>query len=209
MSVSIPNCVIEIADSTSRVFYEPGYVVPLLRALWSGVVADPLKDISVREPSNKYQKALATRKFDGTLDEFIAYEEQRLRNLYGVNPRTNGLLFDIVYPGNLFALSVRKLVGVDPDEPAEDPEIGVLRTQQLLDLGIPAADAEVLVANGFDSADKLAHLSVGDLIPLPRIGRARAERYIGLAIASLYSPDAEEVPVASSALPAAADSLED
>jgi hypothetical protein len=204
MPITVPNCVIEIIDSTSRIFYEPGYVVPLLRALWSGVVSDPLKDIVVREPSNPFQKAQATIKFDGTLDEFIAYEEQRLRNLYGVNPRTNGLLFDIIYPGNLFALTVRKLVGVDTDDHGSDSD-SIPRMQPLLDLGIPAADAGVLVAHGFDSAEKLASASVGDLLPLPRIGKTRAERYITAAVGAVFSPVGDTVPET----PPAFDSLED
>lgn len=196
--LNIPNVVIEVADTTSRTFYEPEYVVPLIRAMWTGII-DPLKDITTKAPTGKYQEAFAHTKFNGTLDEFIAYEERRLRNLYGINPRTNGLLFDIVYPGSMFGMTVRKLIGAEADAPTEEKT--VLRTQPLVDIGVSQADAEVMVAAGFDSVDKLAAASVGDLLPLPRIGKVRAERYIAAAFAAIYGP--------GDAVPAAPDSLED
>jgi len=188
--MQIPNKVIIINTSTSRTYYEPDYVVPLVRALWKGAIDDVYKDIVVTDPETKnpYQQYVRVREFVGTIEEFLAFEEARLRNLYGMNPRTKALLFDIVYPGNTFRAAVSALLG----EAVTDAPDTVAVTAALVDLGIPQGDAEILCGAGFYSAEALAQCSVGDLVPLPSIGRVKAQRYIDLASAVVYGPAATE-----------------
>ena len=184
--MQIPNKIITINTSTSRTYYEPDYVVPLIRALWTGAIDNVFKDITVADadPKNKYQQALSTREFTGTIEELLAFEEQRLRAQYGVNPRTKSLLFDIVYPGNSFRAAVTALLG----EVVQDDEDTTSPIAELLDLGIPEGDATILAGGGFFTAESLAQCSIGDLVPLPSIGRVKAQRYIDAAAAKVHGP---------------------
>lgn len=195
MSIAIPNVVIQVNTSTSRTFYEPEYVVPLLRALWTGAVDDVYKDLVVSAPRNHYQKANAKRVVSGDFHEALAYEERRLRNLYGVNPRTGSLLFDLVYPGNTFAQAFRALLGDEASE-GSVPSVGSATStlEEFVTIGVPEDDAARLVAGGFHTVQQLAQSSVGDLLPLPNIGRVRAQRYIDAAITALhgYKPNSHE-----------------
>lgn len=202
-SISIPNVVITINQSTSRTFYEPSYVVPLLRALWSGAVDDVYKDIVVTEPKNPHQRANSQRTLDGTFEEVLSYEEQRLRRLYGVNPRTNALLFDIVYPGNTFRAAFGAVVEGEPGFAGDGKKDSAGPHTVFVNIGIPDNDASRLVAAGITSVEQLAHCSVGDLLPVPGIGRAKGQRYIDLASEAVFSPTegaAAEAPEAATSL---------
>lgn len=195
--IVIPNVVIEVLTSTSRTFYEPNYVVPLLRAMWTGAVDDVYKDITVKEPKTPYQKAQAQRVFaDSTLDEVCRFEEQRLRNLYGVNPVTKSLLFDIIYPGTMFAQAFKAVVGgsdsvsieLTPDGPVVSP------TEVFTAVGISDSDAALLLGHGITTLEHLAACSIGDLLPIPTIGRVRGQNLIDIAAAAVHAPD-DETPV--------------
>lgn len=163
------------ADGTTRHVYEPPYVEPLLRALWTES-ADGGAQVEVGpiDPANPYIGHLKIREI-----ESIDAELGRIRSRYEKHPRTHGPLFDLIYPGGTFESAVQREIKRGVSAPEKKAVTNVVTDlSELIALPIVGTALAAAIHAKYDVTtpeELLGKVSVADLQTIPRIGAHKAQ----------------------------------
>lgn len=189
---TVENMRFEIAHGgTTRHVYEPRYVEPVLRALWSDAEGGATVEMTPVDPDNKFVGHLRVRQIEDWQGEHA-----RLRALYEKHPRTQGLLFDLIYSAAAFEEAVARETrrGIGAPERAK-PTSNVTEDLSAL-IALPVvgkAFAAAIYAKFHVTTPEelLTEVSAAELITIPRITQPRAQEILEACMVTVHGQTAE------------------